>query len=102
MAIFGREFLAETEPDFVVNTLPYLKDRFDALAEIRKTEYENALICNMGRRFAKQGVLGRRIASIPGPIATYWKNTFGQPICMMTKEFKIWLKLAQNAPYRAS
>lgn len=102
MPIMGREFMEETSAEKTAELFPYLKERFDALKDIRQWEYDMAKVSNMGRRFAKNGVLGRRIASLPWHIVYYWKSHFGFPITQDKKLFKAWLAMEQNAPYRAS
>lgn len=90
--------MEETSADNTARLFPYLKDRFQALHEIRLTDYDNAKISNMGRRFAKNGVLGKRIASLPVHILKHWEATYGFPITFDKKMFRVWLN--QHPEYK--
>lgn len=101
MAIIERlSFDEETSADRVAALFPYLKERFDALKEIREWEYDMSKISNFGRRFAKQGTLGRRIASIPWHICYHWKMTYGFDITQDKRLFHKWLET--HPEYKAS
>lgn len=68
----------ETSAYNAAKFFPYLRDRLDAIAEIRHDMYDVAAINSLGRRLARQGALGRRLASLPGHIidemALYYGN----------------------------
>lgn len=68
----------ETSAENVARLFPYLGDRLDAIAEIRHDMYDVAAINSLGRRLARQGALGRRLASLPQHVieemALYYDN----------------------------
>ena len=77
MRIIERDLQEAADGNFLVQLFPYLADRLDAIAEIRRTEYDLGAITEFGRGLAREGMLGKRLGSVPWHIFYYMEAVHG-------------------------
>ena len=77
MRVIERDYHEAAEGNFIAKLFPYLAERLDALKEIRRAEYDLGLITQFGRGMARDGMLGKRVGSVPWHIFHYMESIHG-------------------------